>query len=552
MHHYLGLNLFQLMIRTLSLILSLILLDLSAALAEPTSIAITVQNYSELKKGVRNIYDLIYPENSDEDFEEFMQDQLELFDGTNLEKPWQFVMWIETIQFTEWFHSLRVPIDDYEVFRQSFEKVMGADKATLTREGDYAKIWGLTQPNPELKKRHDDWNPSSLKPVDKLVNVSIELGESMRMEISQSLAMLEIMTKQGIKNAPPGELSGIDANAMAELLTYQFSIYRMFISDLQELVFSLDFTPAGVVLEERVEAKPESEMASYLRSPNADLGKLASMMDTSGMVQFVGQVGNNSKLLDSFKKMSLISMNIYGEKEANVIKKEFGEMMDKLLSMQYAGSIDNTVPMTFAYTYYYPDLDMEEFRKALVDVAEAMQPMSGIDKPFRQFAFQPDYATIQGTSVDRLLTVMNLDHKMFQTQTPEQRWAFNQFWNDGVMDIRIARKNDYMFMATVQEIGELLARTPSADQPDTGLNRNTIMYLQFSPFEVANWFVSMQGVELFEEMLSMQGVELFEEMPEPEGTDISIRVDFLDHQLYARTTVPFKFLSQLFGFMPKF
>ena len=143
MHHYLGLNLFQLMIRTLSLILSLILLDLSAALAEPTSIAITVQNYSELKKGVRNIYDLIYPENSDEDFEEFMQDQLELFDGTNLEKPWQFVMWIETIQFTEWFHSLRVPIDDYEVFRQSFEKVMGADKATLTREGDYAKIWGL-------------------------------------------------------------------------------------------------------------------------------------------------------------------------------------------------------------------------------------------------------------------------------------------------------------------------------------------------------------------------------------------------------------------------
>ena len=357
------------------------------------------------------------------------------------------------------------------------------------------------------------------------------------MEISQSLAMLEIMTKQGIKNAPPGELSGIDANAMAELLTYQFSIYRMFISDLQELVFSLDFTPAGVVLEERVEAKPESEMASYLRSPNADLGKLASMMDTSGMVQFIGQVGNNSKLLDSFKKMSLISMNIYGEKEANVIKKEFGEMMDKLLSMQYAGSIDNTVPMTFAYTYYYPDLDMEEFRKALVDAAEAMQPMSGIDKPFRQFAFQPDYATIQGTSVDRLLTVMNLDHKMFQTQTPEQRWAFNQFWNDGVMDIRIARKNDYMFMATAQEIGELLARTPSADQPDTGLNRNTIMYLQFSPFEVANWFVSMQGVELFEEM------------PEPEGTDISIRVDFLDHQLYARTTVPFKLLSQLFGFM---
>ena len=535
------------MIRALSLFLSLLLFSLPAALADPTAVTVTVKNYRAFEQGVQTIYLLLFPDEGEEGFRNFWRDELDLdfVKGYDRERPWQLVMWMNSLQFggpvTSTVTSIRIPIADYEVFQKTLlewrEKNGQSNNLQIARDGDYAKLWYELAPNPELKKRHDDWEPSSIPPASKLVDISFKFGNTLRTEILGQLGMIQMIAKQSFENMPQEELPGFDPKAMAEILTYQFSIYRMFLRDLDTLTISLDLSANALVIEERVKALPDSEMASYLRSPDADPTQMVSTLDQSATLQFAAQLGENSKITTALEKLSVMSMKLNEDYATEDSLEEFGQLMEELLPKQFAGTVKAENPLSFAYTYHYPDFELDDYRKTMARLVETQQTMAGVDKPFRQIAWQQEFEVIDGTPIDRLLTVINLEHDMYRLQSPEQSQAFGRLWDEGVLDIRIAHKGDYLYMGTAGEIGRILTRTPGAERPGSRLNRNTVFYASVSPFELVGWFFGLQGEDVFAE-----------KKPDFEGTNIKLQIDFLGDQIYSRVIVPFKMIAQ----MPQF
>ncbi len=526
------------MIRALFLSFSLLLFGQATTLAEPTTVTFTIKNYREFEKGVRAYYSLFNPGADDEEYRLFFQNEfkMKLFKGIDPELPWQLVMGFDSFQNWAPVLSYRIPVADYEVFRQNYQTAAAEDgnfNATITREGDYAKIWEEQKPHQELKQRHDLWKPTDLTTGGKWLDISLKLGASARGEILQQLGMIQMMSSQMFNQMPKEDLPGIDPQALAEVMTFQFSQYRMFVQDLETMGITLETDPAAVVLEGRIKALPESEMAGYLRSPDTQLNQVNSLIDQSGMLYFAGQLGENPKILDSFKKLSVLSMKIHEGYATENSEEVISRLMEQLFPKQLAGKIEAGSPVKFTYAYYYPDFDPAAFRKTMAQLAETMQSMAGVDKPFRQFALQFDYEEIDGVPVDRLLTVMNLEHSMYRLQTPGQRAAFNLLWNQGVMDIRMAYRGDYVFLGTSEEIGKLLDQ-PAAVRAIPHLNRNTVLYLKVSPFELTSWFAKLQGITLFEV-----------KKPDLKGTDISVQVDFLGNEIQSRIVLPLKFLSEL-------
>ncbi len=423
------------MTRILSLGLSL-LLGPPAALSEPTSITITVKDYQSFEQGAQALYRLNNPDSSDEEFQAEFRDFLDLslelgfLEGYDRERPWQYVAWVDSFEPGYFVASTCIPVGDDEMLRKAFLKwrskySMTDDDIEISRDGDYAKLWYVDSlndedPDPALRKWHDDRDPTKIPTPHGVMDISFKLGKDLRTEIQSLLAMSQMMSAQYFENLPQEDLPGFDPKAMANLLNYQVSLFQTVVKGLDTLVISLGLSADAFVLEQRIKARSESELASCLRSPGADLTPMVATLDPSSTLRLAAQWGEESKIKSALKELSVLSMKLSEDYATEDSVKEFEQLMEKLLPQRIAGTITAGEPLSFAYTYYYPDFELNEFRQAMARLVKSLQAMAGVDKPFRQCAWQPDFEVVDGTPVDRFLTVLNLEHDLYRLQTPEQ------------------------------------------------------------------------------------------------------------------------------------
>lgn len=457
----------------------------------------------------------------------------------DLKKPWEIALWYDI--------SAGMPLLAVKIPAASCDKL----KTTLGEGGflrQEAKQWSQLDNGISLLvfKEADsltdaekgwlkDWKAEALQSPARALELNLHLSDAQRAQLTGGLALVKMSAFQAINSqkAPEG---APNPKTVSEMMNIYFEMVETVIAGMQNAKISLELGADSLTVDKVITAKPDSDLARWLKKPaiqlaDADLNGLNS----AAVASFAGCMGKDAKLQKSMEKLIALSFQMQNAKTDEAAIKETSEILDQLLPMVFTGSFDFKGQLSFSGVYRFPDGKAQDKYSRLVRFMNtSFQSQVGEDKIYSSAKMTEKHHQVNGVQVDRF--TLKLNEKSPLLKDARQAEQMKLFWPNFQMQFDYAIKGDQLFVASSEQMQALL----EGGAPKSNLAAR--MKLEDGTC-IAGHFNLPALLSQISSMVPEPQKSMFQKL---KGKDAAITFQMsLNQQLHSSGTVPMQLLREL-------
>ena len=513
----------------------------AAAPAQPT-LQLTVRSYDELGQAIQRVAKAVDPDSQDDQAQQLGAHlgltNLASFDA---KRPWEIALWYEAGGTP--LLAFKGPIKELASFKEGLNP-----KGLLRTQG---KEWkqlenGLVsvtfKPSSDLTESEisalKQWNGQAIQPPNKTLELSLKLGDATRAQAKSLLGIARMSAVQAMESGQNPAATGANPKAMTGMFNAYFDLLDTILEGFQELRLGVDVTSEALQLDERITARPGSELSKWMETPAerltaSDLGSL----DPNALFSVAAYVGKSDSLMKLTKQFTALGLQMQNMETNGPMLQDINALLDKMLPAKFTGSAYLKDGLSFAGVNTFPGGNVAEIYSQMKKfINQTLKSQVGKDKMYSAANLAEKHHTSEGVSVDRLSLTLNLDNPMFNV--PGQKEQMKAFWPDGKMEFDYALKDGKLLWASAagNQMQALLADKP---------NRKPTFDLQESSC-LAGYLNLLGLIKLTiraNPMIPDEVKEKFSRL-EPQNTSVDFQVS-LDKQMHASGRVPLKLLHEM-------
>lgn len=272
--------------------------------------------------------------------------------------PWELAVWQHSDSPTP-LVAVKVPAADVKKFQAGLNPegllaTMGKDWVQLGK-GSSAIVFKAPDAQTEAEKADlKQWESQSIVAPHRTLELSLTPSEATRAQVLPFLGIARMSMSQKASTAP-----GVpNPKAIGEMFGLYFDALEGFVKSFQEFKLGIGTTADALVLEESVTAKPDSELAKWLRKPAnpvtaEDLSGLAPDAMASGAIT----LAKDPRLMDVVAKFFRLSLELQNQATNDPVLDDLTNLMAKSLPVRISGSVFMKGQMEFSGTYRFPESD---------------------------------------------------------------------------------------------------------------------------------------------------------------------------------------------------
>jgi hypothetical protein len=293
----------------------------------------------------------------------------------------------------------------------------------------------------------------------------------------------------------------------------------------------------NLILEETVSAKPQSELAKWIRKPGHPLGQ----DDLDGIdpeAQFSGAVtmDKQAQFIELMQKFMRLSLEMQNQGTNETALNDMMELMGKFLPAKVSGSVYMQEHMSFAGLYRFPGADAAAVYATMKPLlSKFAKSQTGEGKLYAAASFTEKHHTAGDIPVDRFSLTMNLDSPIYQSA--QQKQQIEKWFPGGKIDIDYAVKDGKLLLGSPEKMKELIATAPKPAGQVMAVDNSTVA---LGYLNIVAAMKSVLGTSRdVPEALRNRAAKL-----EPKGTSIQFVLKNGD-QVHSEQRVPLKLLNQM-------
>lgn len=524
------------------ILLALLLLSTLAAKAQfqPLGV-ISVQNYESMMDAAVRVQKAF--EQTEPDLRKGFLREAGNPDGTGIDmnRPWHFVFSPPIPPKSSSVTAFFVPVTKFNEFKNALQDdgmFKGRGGTNIIRKsGNYAVIIQrhAAQPpiDPEVVKSVADYRKQLPKKTSKVYRLHIRLNDEIRAMLNGGLMMFRNMAKAQSPNAPKGAPNPLAA--LGPIFDIYYNVGEMLVNGLSEVEIDADVTEEEIHFYERISAVAGSDLEKLMSPPKTKYRHLVSHLDSDATIAFVGHMEGS----DFLKKIATQAMSFGiqmqgGEKSEEVIKK-LDDMMDKMLPMTFAASVQMAPRMKMSGTYQFPKAKAKQMKQHLSEFIDfSTKAQVGENGLYSSFERNEGVSKVNGVAVDRVTANINTNAAMLKI--PGQLDAFRLMWPDDKVTYEIATKGDKIFYAMGVPIKDAMIPSKSPMKLRVQVDDSTFAAGRYNVLKLlTQWLPKQRGMPA-----AMADVV---KKLDPKDTGLDMKAS-LDGGFSSELVVPMKLLTQ--------
>ncbi len=521
--------------RTLSLGPAVLALSLGVAFAQPTA-RLSISSFAELTSGATRVVQAVAPD-SKADISAMLLLKLGITNTASFDAkgPWEIAVWQQGV--TPLF-AVKGPIPDIKRFQnhlaaQGFLPNL-AKEWIQASNGIGVIVFKSTDLQSEPEKAElKRWEEQKMARTSRTVELSLSPSDAVREGILPFLAMAKASATQAA--AAKGGAS--NEKAMAGMFDLYFGGIETFIKGFQEFKLAAGMDSDALVLEETVSAKPQSDLAKWIRKPAHPLGPDdLNGIDPNAVFSGAVTMDEDAQLMELMRKFMRLSLDMQNQGTNETALNDMMELMGKFLPAQVSGSVFMQDHMSFAGAYRFPGADAAAVYASMKPLfSKFAKSQSGEGKFYSEASFTEKHHTAGGLPVDRFSFTMNLDSPIYQAT--QQKQQMEKLFPKGKMDIDYAVKDGVLLVATPDKMKDLMAASPKPAGQGMAVDGSTVAlgYLNI----LAAMKDMLEASPDVPEAFRNRAAKL-----DPKGAIIQFLLKN-DNQVHSEQRVPLKFLKQI-------
>jgi hypothetical protein len=523
---------------------SLLGLGLTTATAAEPLARLQIRNFGDLTNAIAQFAAQLSPTASRDAVRQFTRG-LGLTDSADFDarRPWEIVVWYEG-GTNQPLAALKAPIGNLSQFRDHL-----SDDGVLRKQvrewmasdrGYGVMVFRQTNSLTAAERTALElWKSQELTPPARLLELTVGLSDPLREQLKGMMAIAKMsigpMLNAGNNTAVPG----LNPKAMSDLFAAYLDILGTFLAGFQDLKWGLDLNSDALIWEDRVNAKPGTELASWLQKPTLALtAQEMHQIDPNAYVSGAGTLNKEPGLLQVLKKFTLLGFQMQGSETNANVSKEIDQLFDQMLPMSFSGSAYLKDGFSFTGTYRFAAGKAAPAYAQLKRFLTLSFPAQvGPDKLYAASAFTEKHRTVDGQAVDRFSLTLNTNSPLFSL--PGQKQQLQTWWPSGKFEIDYVLKGDQLIVATADRMPGYLA----ASRQSTGWKS------AFPPEESTCLVGTLNLAMLIQQALATNSLvpdAVKQKMGQLDLQGVAMEMQIgLDRQIHTRVSVPLKLIREL-------
>lgn len=514
------------------------------AVAAPL-VEVTLRNFGDFTAACNRLVKAAKPD-YDKDLGQEFQTRLglDMNSGVDWERAWRGAFWFGGEGMAP-IGALMVPVADFDQFQtgRPTEGILNLEGANwISQAGDYAAV--VFSPKESLTNEQvegiEAWKKSPVSQPKSILALAIQSNAGFRAQARAALGsirenILNSFPPEGSENAPPG----IDPEAFREVLSLYFDALDQVVNGVDRVRVDVDLTEKALRFDKRVIIMPESDLAAWTAPPVSGLGRdLLGLLDQRAFASIAAATSDQETVKSWLKRLARTSMRLqYLNLETETLT-EMEHLIDAMFPMKFAASVYLQEGLTFGGAYQFPGRDVDElYQKFLAFYHDMIGDLVGEENFYKEAQMIEDHHEVDGVSVDRFDTRINLDHPMFGM--PGQKESIQRMWPDGRMVVDYAVSDDRLVFASPDLMASFLKASPDRQVPAAAAaaDAHTLLAGQINLLALIRESIASNPIVPAEVKSKFEKID-------PSGTALAFRLNS-EEGLHAFGTLPIKFISEL-------
>jgi hypothetical protein len=516
---------------------------MTQAMAEPLA-RLSVKSYGDLTNAIARLAAQIDPKSEDNPAQEFAQG-LGLVNPADFDakRPWEVAVWYEGAGGMP-LTAIKAPVSNANKFKDSLGE-SGFLKSQAREFSQLENGWTLivfketTSLSESEKSGLDQWKKEAVRPSGRLLELSLTLTDTLRMQLKSMLAIGKMAITQSVSSAQAAATPGFNPAATADLLNAYFELIDTYLTGFAELKLGLDMDAEAITLDKRITAKPDTDLAKWLQKPAGQItAQDLNIFDPNAFLSLAAYFGKEPSLVKILQQFTVLGFKMQNVGTNDPVIKEVENLIDKVLPMTFSGSVSMKDKYTMMGVYRFPKADVNDIYGQFKQFfKKGMQSQVGKDKIYSTATLEEKHHNLNGMSVDRFTLVMNLDNPVFSA--PGAKEQIQSWWPNGKIEIDYAIKDGQMLMASPERMKELVDTLSAKAGPKTSLK-----------LEPSTCFAgNLNVINLIKQIMAANPVipdSVKEKVGKLDtaGTGVEFQVS-VDNQMHTILRAPLKLIKQL-------
>jgi hypothetical protein len=434
---------------------------------------VTVRSYGDLTNAIATFAASIHPNSKTDDAKQFFG-MLGFAEqgGFDVKRPWQIAVWLE--EPNEPLLAIKAPADNVSLFKDSLKvdgMIRAKDPTFSQLENGLSLIAftgneALSEPR---KAALDQWKNMPIGQPSKAVEIAFSLSENLRQQAVGLMGFAKMSATQAM-SSQASAATGINPKAMGDVINAYCDVIDIVLAGFAEAKIGLDLTADTLLIDKVVTAKPDTELAKWFqKSTNPLLAQDYTGIDPDAFASVAMGMGKDAGLLKFAEKMTLIGFSMQNTNVDETMASGLREMFDKMLPMNFSGSMYMREKFAFSGIYRFPSSSAAEaYAQIKTFLNKTISSMAGADKIYSQMAMVEKHHTVNGIAVDRFTATINTNSPLFKM--PGQQEQLKTFWPDGKMEFDYAVKDNQILAAMPDRMQELMERSERKSDRESAFN----------------------------------------------------------------------------------
>lgn len=505
-------------------------------------VTVSVKNHRALVDAAAGLLNAVEPGKGDS-LDQDSRDELGSPDlaGIDANRPWQIALWFKGMGVPPVLATY-VPVSDFDAFEKGLRpgKLLrgGQNQNEIISAGGHAIVIhrkdgnaGVADSDRAAVRR---WEQSVSKAEPHALHLNLGMDDAVRMQVVSTLAFGKIMLSQTFENPQFAGQSGFNPVAMKDIIGIYFQIVEGVVQGLEQLHVEVDVTSENIAIHKRVIPLAGTDLAEWLRPGKGGLQTLVPFMDPEAPLAVAARLTAGPGALEFMKKAIRLGFQMQNLNEDETTLERTDELMQAMLPMAFAGSIDLDDGYQFGAVYEIPGTEPAKVYGQLLDWLDNVMPgQVGKDKMYSSFTLKRGAQRIGDVSVDHASIGINPDSPALQS--PQQKAVFEKMWPGGKMEIDYALKANRLHIAAGMALEKVM--TPRNAPQQLAVDPETVLMGH------ANLAALLKGTLSSNPLVPPQTQAKFKQL-DPKGLSIPFKVN-VDGQLKSESRIPLKLISAL-------
>ena len=264
---------------------------------------------------------------------------------------------------------------------------------------------------------------------------------------------------------------------------------------------------------------PDSEVAGIFRNVEAMPFEVEKLALPAAPMWLAGKIGKWDGARAMLEKMTALGYQMMQQEADETLLKQWGDLADEMLPVQYAFAMDFKDTMSFSGIYRFPaSKDVGALKDKMMELTElAVKGQIGGKGIYKSFEHKKAFQTVGGVPVDRLEYAINPESPLFaEPQTAEM---MKKMYGE-MIQFDMGSKGNSLFFSTPDQTQPLFTGEGMGTVP-TGLKptKDTAFLMSFNLIGVIRSFSGILNEEI-----PPADLEKLKNLPS-EGTEVTMQAD---------------------------